>query len=153
MNGELELRNTDLRDLVDPRSGELLPATPENAAELLQAARDIRQRILRFVKDCEAVLVDESRRQGSKTLHLPTGKVTITGGPGGGLDWNMELLERLRDLGLPEHRWDELVVATVTYKVSAKVANQLAAANPDYADVIDRAKLCPDVSWRVTVKR
>ena len=66
-------------------------------------------------------------------------------------DFSIEVLE-LRDLGLPEERYGELVVATVTYKVNASVAKQIAGANPEYAKVIDRARSRPDTTPRVYVK-
>lgn len=136
--------------LVDVRTGELLPATAENAAELLTAMREMRSRILDLQKECEAVLLEESRRQGTKTLHLPAATVTISGGSE--LEWDLEVLAELRAAGLPEERWDELVVATVTYKVSALVAKQLESANEDYAAVIARARGRVETQQRVSVK-
>jgi hypothetical protein len=65
-------------NLLDVRTGELVEATPQNAAELLFAAREMRAKMMGLVKDCEAVLIDESRRQGTKTLHLPAGTAEIT---------------------------------------------------------------------------
>ena len=66
------------------------------------AARQARDRLLHIVKDCEAVLVDEAVRQGTKTLELPAGKAVLTGGPESELQWDIEILEQLRELGLPE---------------------------------------------------
>lgn len=136
--------------LVDVRTGELLPATPENAVELLLAARDMRSRILDLVKDCEAVLRDESTRQGTKTLHLPGGTATISGGSE--TDWDLDELAKLLAVGLPDSRYGELVVTTVTYKVDARVAKQLEAANPAYAEIIQRARSVVPKPWRVSVK-
>jgi len=136
--------------LLDVRTGELVPATPEKAAELIVAARDMRGRLLDLVKDCEAVLLDESRKQGTKTLHYPEGTATISGGTD--LEWNLDILLELRKRGLPEDRYNELVVATVTYKVNAAVAKQLEAANPAYAEVIAMARSYEPKPWRVSVK-
>ncbi len=137
-------------ELVDVRSGELLPATPQNAIDLLAAAREMRGRILSLVKDCEAILLEESRRQGTKTLRLGDTTATVTGGSD--LEWDLETLLELRDLGLPEERYDELVVARVEFKVDARVAAQLEKANPTYAAVIDRARSRVEKPWRVSVK-
>lgn len=137
-------------NLIDVRTGEMLPATPENAAELLRAARDMRYRILDLVKDCEAVLREESRRQGTKTLHLPGGTVTISGGAE--LDWDLDELAKLLAVGLPDSRYGELVVQTVSQKVDARVAKQLEAANPVYAEIIGRARSQIEKPWRVSVK-
>jgi hypothetical protein len=136
--------------LLDVRTGELVPATPENAVELLAAARDMRSRILNLVKDCEAVLLDESRRQGTKTLRYGNTTATVTGGTE--IVWNLDILQELRNRGLPEERYDELVVATVTYKVDARVAKQLETSNPAYAEVIRMARSEEPKPWRVSVK-
>ena len=136
--------------LVDVRTGELLPATPENAVDLISAARELRGRLLSLVKDCEAILLEESRRQGTKTLHLPGGTATITGGSD--LEWDLETLLELRDLGLPEERYNELVVARVEFKVDARVASQLEAANEAYGDVIRQARSRVERPFRVSVK-
>lgn len=138
--------------LVDVRSGEVLPATPENALALLLAARDIRRRLLSVVKDCEAVLLEESRRQGTKTMHLPGGTVTVAGGPGSELVWDFEVLARLIAVGLPDERWQELVTVKTTRTVNARVASQLEAANEDYAAIIREARGRADKYWSVSVK-
>lgn len=136
--------------LVDIRTGEFLPATPDNAARLITDVREMRAKMLDLVKDCEAVLLDESRRQGTKTLHFDNATATVTGGQE--LSWDIEELHALLAFGLPEERFNELVVATVTYKVNAAVAKQLEAANPDYAAVIQRARGYTEKPWRVNVK-
>jgi hypothetical protein len=136
--------------LLDVRSGELVPATPAKAVELLGAARDMRARILDLVKDCEAVLLEESRLQGTKTLHLDGGTAEITGGAG--IDWNLGVLTELLDLGLPQARYDDLVTEVTTYKVDARVAKQLEASNENYAEVIERARIRVEKPWRVSVK-
>lgn len=137
-------------ELLDVRTGELVQATPAKATELIVAAREMRGRLLGLVKDCEAVLLDESRKQGTKTLHYPEGKAEITGGQE--LIWNLDILLQLRDRGLPEDRYNELVVATVTYKVNAAVAKQLEGANPAYAEVIGMARSYEPKPFRVSVK-
>jgi hypothetical protein len=137
-------------NILDVRTGELLPATPNNAVELLFAAREMRAKMMGLIKDCEAVLLDESRRQGTKTLHLPGGTAEITGGHA--LEWDLGTLLDLLELGLPEERYNDLVVATTTYKVDARVAKQLEAANPAYAEVIGRARSTVEKPWRVSVK-
>jgi hypothetical protein len=136
--------------LLDVRTGELVEATPDKAAELLIVARQFRSQILDSVKACEYVLLEESKRQGTKTLHYPGGTATITGGSE--LDWDFEVLNELRAAGLPEERYDELVVATVTFKVNAAVSKQLASANPDYAQIIERARGTIERPWRVNIR-
>jgi hypothetical protein len=136
--------------LVDLRTGEIVPATPSKAVELLGVARTMRAQILDLVKDCEAVLLEESRRQGTKTLHLPNGTAEVSGGTA--LEWDIDVLAELQAVGLPEDRYGELVVTTVTQKVDARVAKQLEAANPEYAAIIERARRYEPRPWRVSIK-
>jgi hypothetical protein len=136
--------------LLDVRSGELVEATPARAAEFIIAAREMRNRLLNVVKDCEAVLLDESRRQGTKTLRLAEGVATITGGSE--WDWDIDRLTELLVYGLPAERFSELVVETVSYKVDARVAKQLEAANETYAAVIRSARTYVEKPWRVSVR-
>ena len=136
--------------LLDVRTGEVLPATPTNAVNVLVAAREMRVKMSVLIKDCEAVLLEESRRQGSKTLHLDGATATVTGGSD--LEWDVDVLAELRAAGLPEARWDELYVATVTYRVDARVALQLEKANPVYGAIIERARSRVEKAWRVNVK-
>jgi hypothetical protein len=110
----------------------------------------MRAQILDLVKDCEAVLLEESRRQGTKTLHLPDGTAEVSGGTA--LEWDIDVLAELQAVGLPEDRYGELVVTTVTQKVDARVAKQLEAANPEYAAIIERARRYEPRPWRVSIK-
>ena len=80
----------------------------------------------------------ECTRVGKKTLdlgdlraELKTGSETV---------WDIETLEQLRTLGLPEDRYDELVTVEISYKVNSAVAKQLAGANEQYAAVIEAAR-------------
>ena len=99
-----------------------------------------------------AVLVEESRRLGTKTLHLAQGTAIVSGGPASELAWDVGELVRLLALGLPAGRYEELVETIVTYKVNAAAAKQLEAANPEYANVISKARSRVDKSWRVSVR-
>lgn len=138
--------------LLNPASGELLPATPENAALVLAALRDLRQRINDAVADCQDVLVAESQRVGTKTLHIGGLVATVTGGSE--TLWDVERLrEGLRSAGCPEERLDALITAHVEYKVNQSVARQLSSANPKYATAIEVAKTRVEKSLRVSVKQ
>lgn len=136
--------------LVDVRTGELVDATPENAADLLNIAREMRTRLLDLVKDCEAVLIAESRRQGTKTLHLAASTITVSGGTE--TVYDVGELGKLLGLGLPPDRFAELVQETVSYKIDARVAKQLEASNDAYAAVIRRARSVIEKPWRVSVR-
>lgn len=136
--------------LLDVRSGELVEATPDKAAELLVVARQLKSQINDSVKACEYVLREESQRQGTKTLHLPNATAVISGGSE--LAWDIDVLNELRAAGLPEDRFNELVVATVTYRVNAAVAKQLEAANDAYAEIVGRARGTVEKPWRVSIR-
>lgn len=136
--------------LVHPATGEVLEATPENAALLLKRLREFRSALNDAVRACEGVLVEHSAVAGTKTLHLGQVTAKITGGPE--VLWDVEELRAgLRDAGLPEDRLGELVRETVEYKVNASVARQIASANPEYARVVEAAKQTVEKPWRVSV--
>lgn len=136
--------------LVDIRTGELVEATPAKAAELLVVVREMRDRMMGLVRDCEAVLLEESARQGTKTLHFGRATATVTAGQE--LQWDLSVLPRLLVLGLPDERYNELVKTTISYKVNARVANQLEGANEEYAKVIGEARSYVETPQRVYVK-
>ncbi len=124
---------------------------PQEIAQALADIRDLENQ-LRIVKgNLSYLLVDESERVGSKTLHLDGMTVEISGG--NAIEWDLEELEKLRDAGLPEARYDELVKTEVSYKVDARQAQRIAGANPAYATIIERARTDRETTPRVSVKR
>lgn len=148
---ETEIAAAASVDLVDPRSGELFPATPENAAMLLERLRTLRGQLMEQIKECERVLVDESVRIGSKTLRVGGFVAEVTGGAE--TVWDVEALRvGLRRAGCPEERINEAITETVEYKVNNSVARQLASANPKYAKAIEAAKARTPKPVRVRVK-
>jgi len=54
--------------------------------------------------------------------------------------WLLDVLEELLEAGLPEERYNDLVIQEVSYKVSGLEAKRIAAANPEYASIIERAR-------------
>lgn len=146
-----ELAVTTPAEIVNPASGEILPATPDNAVEALASLRELRYRIGDAIRGCEAILADESARVGSKTLHIGGYTASVSGGSE--LVWDVEQLRAgLAAAECPEGRIDELIVATVEYRVNQSVARQLASANPKYAAVIEAAKSRVVKPTRVSVK-
>jgi hypothetical protein len=125
--------------LIDVLTGEALEPTPENAARVLAAVAEMRDRLTTVSAEATFVLVEESRRLGTKTLHTSTGKVTISGGPGVEYD-ELALTAALREAGCPEERITEAVEEEISYKVRRNVLNQLAKANPAYAEAIRTAE-------------
>ncbi len=138
-------------DLLNVETGELLPATVDNAATVIQAARTMRSRLHDVVAQATAWLAEESARQGTKTLHAGTSSVVLSGGPTDEYD-PLELMNYLRNAGLPEQRVDDAVTTIIDYKVNRSVLRQLAAANPEYADAIEQAKRTVEKPMRVTIK-
>lgn len=125
--------------LVIPYSGEVIsPDDAEACARKLHEIRELERRLRELKNELTFHLAQEFERQGLKTMDLNGIKAELKGGSE--IAWDIEILEELRGLGLPDERFNELVRTEVTYKVSAKEANRIAAANPRYAEVIDRAK-------------
>lgn len=142
---------TPYTGLLDVRTGELLPASVENAARVLHAARAMKAQVNEIVQEATAYLVEESARVGTKTLHGDTETVTLTGGPS--IDYDpADLVEALREAGCPENRIDQAVTQIITYKVDRSVLRQLAAANPYYKAAIQLAELEVERPYRASVK-
>ena len=144
---ELETRATVLQpltgELVDPRD---LPAL----GDALEKLREYRQQVSDAIAAFTEAVVAESRRLGTKTLDA--GPVVLNVSADSEIEWDLQALEKLRDLGLPEERMNELVRPTVTYKVDGRVAKQLAGASPDYKVVIEAAAVRVPKRQYVTVK-
>lgn len=125
-----------------------------DAVACVQALATIRELESRL-REAKAVLTDavaeECKRRGTKTLDLPAGGKAVYADRVEVI-WDIEVLETLRALGLPEDRFDALVKTEVTMKVDARVAGQLAGANPDYAEVIAAAKTVVTRPGSVTIK-
>ena len=138
-------------DLLNVETGELLPAPVDNAATVIQAARTMRSRLHDVVAQATAWLAEESARQGTKTLHAGATSVVLSGGPTDEYD-PLELMNYLRNAGLPEQRVDDAVTTIIDYKVNRSVLRQLAAANPEYADAIEQAKRTVEKPMRATIK-
>ena len=124
---------------------------PKEVAVALSAVREAKRQLDAARAGLERVLVEESRVQGTKTLHFGDLTAKVSGGPE--IVWDVEQLrEDLTELELPEERINQLITETVTYKVNASVANQLAGANASYAEAISRAKSRVEKPYRVSVE-
>jgi hypothetical protein len=124
--------------LIVPWTGEVLDATPVTAARALLEARRLREQIKDFEAVAREYVLQDSQRQGTKTLHYGDTTATVSGDRE--LVWDMTELVKLLDAGLPQERYNDLVHEEVSYKVNAAVARQLAGANEEYADIIERAR-------------
>lgn len=138
-------------ELVNLMTGEVVPTNrPGRVADLLRELREWRYAFMETIHAAEAVLIAESERQGTKTLRFGSTEVRITGGPE--TTYDVSILNELLAAGLPEERFGQLVRTTVEIKPIASVAKQLAAANPRYAEIIERARIVRDTPMRVSVK-
>lgn len=137
--------------LLDVESGELLPATLENAAAVLDAARRMKRRLDDVIRDATSFLLAESQTRGTKTFHIGNGRVELSGGPTVEYD-PVDLMEALRAAGCPEDRIGEAVEETVSYKVNRAVLRQLVGANEDYRAAAELAERTLEKPWRAAVK-
>ncbi len=140
-----------ITDLQDVATGEVLPATVENAGRVITAARDMKGRIGEVIAQATAYLADEAARQGTKTLRDGNATVTLSGGLTDDYD-PVDLMNALREAGCPEERIDEAVVATVSYKVNKSVLRQLSGANIAYRAAIEEARYQYEKPYRASVK-
>jgi len=139
-------------ELVLPYSGQLVQFTePDQCLQALAEIRELERKLRDAKSELTYYLTEEFKRQGTKTMHF--GNVTGELKGGTELAWDLEVLDELRALGLPEERFNQLVHAEVTYKVSQLEAKRIAAANPDYAEVIERARRVYPKAQYVSVKR
>jgi hypothetical protein len=133
-------------------TGELVSlAEPKDVCRALEQVREMKRHLDHVRAVLEDALRQESERQGTKTLRLGDLTAVVSGGDKIEYDHH-ELADDLRDLGLPEQRLGELIVQTITYRVDARVAKQLAGANPRYAEALERHRHVVPDRWRVTVK-
>lgn len=137
--------------LLNLETGELLPATVDNASRVLLAARAMKNRVNEIVREATEYLADVSGHQGTKTLHGDDETVTLTGGPT--IEYDLEELRRELEVAhCPQDRIDAAIVATVTFKENRAVLRQLAGANKDYAAAIKRAEREVEKPYRASVK-
>lgn len=126
-------------DLVIPFTGEVVSLEdPAQCAKVFGEIKELEYKLRELKGYLSRALMEASRLQGTKTLHYPGVDVKIS--TPNDLSWDYEILLELQDAGLPEERFNELVMTEITYKVQGNVAKQLSASNPVYAEIIERAK-------------
>lgn len=125
--------------LLNPITGELV--APDDVAAIgqaLEALREHENKVRDAISAFTRAAVAYSLVAGTKTLVADGVKIEIS--PDTGLEWDVEELDKLLDAGLPRERYRDLVKEVVTRKVDARVARQIAGANPAYKAIIDRAQ-------------
>ena len=138
--------------LVAPHTGELINLEdPVSCARILEEIRNYERDLQEAKRLVTQALVEESRRQGSKTLRLDYMEVKVSGGEY--TTYDPEVLEEgLRAAGLPEERIQDVVRQEVVTKVDGREAKRVAANNPAYAQVVDQARSVVESPWRVDIK-
>jgi hypothetical protein len=126
--------------VLNPLTGELIPL--DDLRKVADAIEEMRAAVARinYLKDLLTdALAEHSRKIGTKTFSV--GGRTVVMSADKELVWDIDYLDQaLTEAGLPLDRLRSLITTTVSYKVNAAVANQIAAANPEYAEIIERAK-------------
>jgi len=145
--------------LLDVMTGEVLPATPDNAHQVLEAIREREQQLREVKAAVTAFMLEQSRVQGTKTFHASAGDVVLSGGPTIEYDPH-DLAEALREAGCPEDRiYDNpeaetrgVIQIEQTFKVNRSVLRQLAGANEDYKAAAELAERTVEKPWRASAK-
>lgn len=141
-------------ELAIPGTGELVSLDKEvECVQALKALRDFESQIKEAKGILTQAILDRSRTLGTKTIYLPDGsKAEVRGGPEAVYDVE-EIEENLRALGMPEERIREIVIETVSYKISVREANKASAANPEYASVIANAHQMQEKPYYISISR
>ena len=128
------------QELVVPGTGEIISLDdPVQCAKALGAIRALEGQLRDLKTELTSRVLAECSRQGSKTLDIGDGtKAEVKGGSE--VVWDYDKLSALVDAGLPLERYRLLVVETIDRKVDARVAKQLASANPEYGRIIEEAR-------------
>lgn len=123
-----------------PFTGEVIERTDLPAvSKALSEIRDLEQALKQAKRWLTDALIEESERVGGRTFHFGDLKVELTSDHE--TSWDVTELIKLRDAGLPEERYDQLVTEITTYKIDGRVAKSIASANAAYAEIIERAKV------------
>lgn len=141
-------------EIVVPGVGELVNLNDyQSCATALDGIRDLESKLREIKGLLSSAIQAEATRQGVKTLELADGRKAVLSG-GTEYEYDADLLAaELAVAGMPQERIAEIVVPTVTYRVSAVKAKQAAAANPVYADVIEACRREVVTPVRVSLRR
>lgn len=124
---------------VMPHTGEVVDLADANAAARVYVALGEMESKIKDARTLvRRALVQHAATYGGDTMRIDAAEVKIS--HPAEIQWDVNVLRELRAAGLPEKRWEELVETTVTVKVKATVAKQIAKANPVYAKIIERAE-------------
>ena len=119
-------------------------------ARAIDAIRDLEWQLRAAKQELTRALVHASQQAGSKTLRYEGVEAVVKGGTATEYDADSVYLDLLA-AGMSEERAGEIVVETVTRKVSAAEAKRAAAANPAYAEAISRHTRVVETPFTVSV--
>jgi len=140
-------------EIVLPTTGELVSrADAKRCALALSEIRKLENQLKEVKRELTEALVNESARQGTRTLDIGEGFAAVVTG-GTDTVWDIEILEQLRDAGLPEERMDALVRTEVRYRVDQREAKRIGGANPVYGEIIAKAQTEVEGSYTVQIRR
>jgi hypothetical protein len=127
-------------ELVIPMTGEVLSRDdPSGCARAYYEIKELETKLRRLRGALAEVIMEESVKQGSKTLHFEQGMTAKISTPME-IQWDHDILAELVDAGLPGDRFEALVKAEVSFKIDGSIIRELEGANPVYAEIIDRAR-------------
>lgn len=139
-------------ELALPTTGEIIDLDdPAACTRALAGIREVEGALRDLKQTLTDAIIAESERQGTKTIH--DGTFTAEVKSGSETVWDLETLEQLRTLGLPEERFNALVTAQISYKVDGRVAKQIASANEEYEKVIAAARQVVRKPSYVSIRR
>ena len=128
------------QELVVPMTGEILSRDdPASCARVFHEVKELEAKLKALRAALADAILDESERQGSKTLHFEQGYTAKVATPME-IQWDLDILAELLDAGLPGARYEALVREEVTHKVDGSIIRELEGANSAYAEIINRAR-------------
>lgn len=140
-------------ELVLHHSGEIVDLDDAvQCARALSEIRTLEQNLRELKTELTQAIVAEGRRQGTKTIQVDDGLNAVLSG-GTETHWDIETLEQLLVVGLPQDRYDALVRTEISFKVNEREALRIGGANPEYARIIAAAKTQYDKPVYVSFKR
>lgn len=151
----MSIANIDPHEqLVVPGTGEIVDLNDyQSCALALDSIRDIESDLRAIKNELQRAIASEATKQGTRTLELPDGRKAVLSG-GVEIQYDAEKMEAgLREAGMPEDRIRQVIEEIVSYKVRAVEAKRAAAANPEYAFVIDSCRSEVETAVRVSLRR
>ena len=152
---------TELEPFSESGESVVLPGTASlvdlsDGAACAEALDDLRN-LENLIREAKGILtraiVQHSEEIGLLTFELPDGrKVEVTTRPDTVYDAE-EIEKGLREAGMSEQRIREIVKEEVSYKVVAKEAKKAAAANAEYAKVVEANRTEMPRTPSVTLRR